>query len=135
MVLAENKHSKQNWYNWQRKQGFIEWWNEAQREYHSTTGLSHVHKAIYHNALRDTGTADRKLFVERFDQDYKPKSAQEITGFAGRRPEDSRAAIEASKARARAVQSTVKEAEQPQGDTPDIVCAGGDNDGGKVGKI
>ena len=94
------------YYRWLCKPGFQKWLDKVQKEYFETTGLSRVHKAIYDNALSNS-QADRKLFVERFDQDYKPQTGQEHTfkGYAPPEEQNYQAALERSKDRFKLVQS------------------------------
>jgi hypothetical protein len=80
------KHSRlcsvQSLYDWQKKPGFEAWLNKCHTEYFSTTGLTKVHKRVYETAL-DNSSADRKLYLERFDPGYKPQSGQtlSLTGY------------------------------------------------------
>ena len=94
--------AKTNWYNWLKKEGFIQWWNRAIEQYFSGYGICEVHAAIYRNALGNSAQ-DRKLYLERFDKDYKPTSKTEIKAHIGRRPPDTLAAIEESEAKTKAV--------------------------------
>lgn len=110
-ILDSLKASKQNWYNWQRKEGFIEWWTQAIQKYHTTTGLSHVYGAVYRRATASS-PQDAKMYLERFDKDYKPATAQEHT-FPGVVPPEAIApALERSRQRAKAVQSAVQDRPQ-----------------------
>ena len=113
-ILASLGRDKSNWYHWIKKPEFMTWWNQAVEEYFSGHGLNEVHQAIFKRAITNSPT-DAKMFLERFDKDYKPATAQEHT-FPGIRPPDAKpsdaeiqAAIERSKARAKQVQSTCKD--------------------------
>jgi len=79
--------AKTNWYGWLKKGGFIEWWNQAVGEFFSGHGLSEVHASVFRNALGNS-PADRKLFMERFDKEYKPVSKYEVGAYTGERPPD-----------------------------------------------
>lgn len=87
-----------NWYNWLKKKGFIEWWNKAIQEYFTGHGLSEVHSAIYRRALGNS-SQDAKIYLERFDKEYKPTTKEEHSFPGLRPPEDAQAAIERSKER------------------------------------
>jgi len=104
-ILKELGHSKQNWYDWhKRKEGFADWFNTVITEYHSRFGLHDVYNAIYREALKNSAQ-DRKLYLERFDDKYRPKSEQEIKASVGRRPPDSSEAIELSDYKLKQLQS------------------------------
>lgn len=107
-ILRANGRSATNWYRWQEKEGFIEWWTAAQAEYHSRLGLGDVHKAIRRRALGNS-PQDAKLYLERFDKEYKPTTAQEHKFPGLEPPEDLPGAIERSKERAKLVASEVVE--------------------------
>ena len=64
--------------------------------------MSEVHKSIYNNALGNS-QADRKLFLERFDTDYKPTIKTEHDFNIGQRPPED--AINRSKERIKQVES------------------------------
>ena len=104
-ILKETGHSTRNWYNWiYSKPGFIDWWNKVIADYHANYGLSDVYNAIYREALKNSAQ-DRKLYLERFDDKYRPKSEQEIKASVGRRPPDSIEAIEMSDYKLKQLQS------------------------------
>jgi hypothetical protein len=75
-----------NWYSWQKKPGFTQWFLDQRNRYHCTVGVADVHDAILKNALADSA-ADRKLHLERFDPAYKPKNEQSFV-FVGSKPRD-----------------------------------------------
>lgn len=85
-VLEAMGKSKQNWYYWLKRAGFIKWFLNYQQNFYKTFGLANVHNSIYTHAIKDS-PPDRKLYVERFDKEYKPKTEQQIA-FVGTRPED-----------------------------------------------
>jgi len=97
-----------NWYNWLKKNGFMQWWNQAIEEYFTGHGLSEVHSAIYRRALGNS-SQDAKIFLERFDKEYKPTTREERTFPGLEPPEDIPGAIERSKERAKLVASEVIE--------------------------
>ena len=103
-ILSSLGSSKQNWYNWQVKDGFAQWWTRACAEYHENIGLSHVHAAIYRRAVGNS-PQDAKLHLERFDKQYKPTTGTEVKFPGIAPPEDLQGALERSKARQ--IESTV----------------------------
>lgn len=105
-LKAQGK-DKSNWYKWQAKEGFNLWWTKNIETFHTSTGLSRVHNSLYQAALMPGGATDRKLYLERFDKDYKPATSQEYTFPGLRPPDDTQAAIERSRERARQVASEV----------------------------
>lgn len=86
LLLEELGTSRQNWYNWQKKEGFTKWFLKMQENFHKTLGLANVHQSIYKHAIKES-PPDRKLMLERFDESYKPKVEQQFT-FVGTRPDD-----------------------------------------------
>ena len=76
-ILKSIGKSDVNWYVWQQKPLFKQWWSMACADAMKATVLPQVHKAIARRALTDS-SADAKLFLERFDQEYKPTTKQEI---------------------------------------------------------
>ena len=104
-IIVELGHDRTNWYNWQKKQLFTKWWSQSCEEFHQKTGLYNVHSAIYRRAI-DNSPQDAKMYLDRFDPNYKPATAQEHS-FAGVvPPEDIAGAVERSKARAKALTSS-----------------------------
>lgn len=87
----------QNWVNWQKKRGFTDWFLKRRDSFHRQVGLPNVHTKIYVEAMKDS-VQDRKLYLERFDKDYKPKTEQSMV-FAGSRPIDidEKSAVEQSR--------------------------------------
>lgn len=77
-ILSSFGNSKQNWYNWHKKEGFAEWWNKATEDFHANIGLAGVYNAIYRRA-KGNSPADAKLYLERFDKEYKPGTKQDHT--------------------------------------------------------
>lgn len=77
----------QNWNSWQKRAGFTDWFLDFKEKYHETIGISDVHEAIYQQAFKENGSADRKLYLERFDKGYKPKSDNTFV-FVGSRPQE-----------------------------------------------
>ena len=70
------------YYRWHQIEGFRRWWNDQTERYFSRM-LPRVLSAIYKGAIEDGAGgnhADRKLFLERFDAGYAPKSRQEVAG-------------------------------------------------------
>lgn len=102
-ILEKLGHSRRSWYYWLEKPLFQKWWEQACEEFFSKTGLYKVHSALYRYALLPNSPQDRKMYLDRFDPNYKPATAQEHT-FAGIvPPEGIAAAVERSKARAKAL--------------------------------
>jgi len=103
MILSEDGHSKQNWYNWiYRKPGFMTWWNKVITDYHANYGLADVHNAIYRRAIGNS-PQDAKMFLERFDDDYRPTSKTEMELTPGMRPPDLKDSQARSEAKRKAV--------------------------------
>lgn len=82
-ILKDLDKSPDNWNKWQRRDGFIDWWNGACEEYHKSIGLSSVHSHMLRRALQES-PQDAKLFMERFDPKYKPK--QSVEHYPGQQP-------------------------------------------------
>ena len=111
-LLKADGHGRQSWYDWLKKKGFIEWWNKACTDFHTNIGLSKVHLGIYRRAV-SSSPQDAKTYLERFDKDYKPTTAEEHRFPGIEPPEDIQGAIERSRERAKLVASDVVE------DSPD----------------
>ena len=110
-ILSSLGSSKQNWYNWQKKEGFTQWWKKACSDFHANIGLVNVHNAIYRRALSNS-PQDAKIYVERFDDEYKPTIKTEH----GLDEPGSRAVLDAiARSRARAVQGRVIDDSPAQG--------------------
>lgn len=75
-ILSSLGSSKQNYYNWLKKEGYTEWWDKAVADFHSNIGLAGVYNAIYRRAKGNSPT-DAKLYLERFDKDYRPATVRE----------------------------------------------------------
>ena len=101
-ILKADGHARKNWYNWTNKTGFMAWWSRSLSEFHLHTGIPEVHKAMFRRARKDS-SADAKLYLERFDKDYKPTIRTEVDIFAGRRPDDADEAVNRSKERIRVI--------------------------------
>jgi len=112
-IIVELGHDRTNWYNWQKKPLFTKWWSQSCEEFHQKTGLYNVHSAIYRRAI-DNSPQDAKMYLDRFDPNYKPATAQEhrFPGIAP--PEDIAGAVERSKARAKALTGSQDSREAPQ---------------------
>lgn len=82
-ILRGFKKKVQNWYYWQKKMGFIDWWNAACQEYHKNVGLSSVHSHMLRRATQESAQ-DAKMYMERFDPKYKPAVA--VEHYAGVMP-------------------------------------------------
>lgn len=122
-ILEELGCSKQNWYNWQRKEGFVEWWIKTIKDYHTTIGLSQVHSAVLRRAVGNS-PQDAKTFLERFDPEYKPATTREHT-FAGIMPPESvpggiDGAVERSKANAERFKPEDQAAPEPVEADPEV---------------
>jgi len=81
--------SRETYYNWMEIGAFREWWMDR-AEHHftllKTSIFSATHKAATSEKSQPRGSsADRKLFLERFDKDYMPKSRKDIN-HAGAMP-------------------------------------------------
>jgi len=104
--------SNKLWYKWLKRPHFIDWWNAAVAEYHKSTGLSDIYGDIFKFARRAVNHADRKLYLERFDKDYKPQHAEEHR-FPGIMPPDE-IETRAERSRARARQFAAKNVESKE---------------------
>lgn len=115
-LLKADGHGRQSWYDWLKKEGFIEWWNKACTDFHTNIGLSKVYMGIYRRAVSNS-PQDAKTYLERFDKGYKPTTAQEHK-FPGLEPPKDlpRAAIERSRERAKLIAASVEDrADTPRG--------------------
>ena len=100
--LTAMGHDRSNWYKWQRMEGFRQWWDKAIEEELCGGTLRKVHANLAKLAQTHRDSSTIKLFMERFDKDYKPTTKREH-GFPGIRPpdmspEEIQAAIEGSRA-------------------------------------
>lgn len=100
-ILKQEGHAVANWYKWVKRKGFLDWWGNAMDIWHKSSGLSNVHNALYRHALGNS-PQDRKTYLERFDEKYRPTTKTEIDAYPGQRPAD---AIQASQERIKAVKS------------------------------
>jgi len=81
-ACAECEIGRRTYYDWFDNPDFVQWW-QAEHERFFTLGLNEVHAAIRDGAVggkRGGNTAAQKLYLERFDAGYMPKSKQEIDG-------------------------------------------------------
>ena len=76
-LLEDLGAERTGWYRWRDSAAFVQWLTVTVQEWLGSVGLANVQKAIYRRAVRDS-SADAKLFLERFDSDYKPTTKQEI---------------------------------------------------------
>jgi hypothetical protein len=88
-VCATVGVSHQAYYKWFQTPGFVAWW-DAQIESWASRKKESVYGALINAANRSTSkdearydTAAIKLYMERFDDKYKPASRSEITGANG----------------------------------------------------
>ena len=88
-LLTKLGYCRNNWYVWQgRDPAFIEWFDSVVHSALPSDALRNVHRAMYSEALKGTAQ-DRKLFLQRFDKGYKPKSSSDSTHtFKGFIPPD-----------------------------------------------
>jgi hypothetical protein len=77
VVLQEVGGERTTWYRWRDDPAFNEWLASSCREWFGVVGLTNVHKAIYRRAVTDSPT-DAKVYLERFDGQYKPTTRQEM---------------------------------------------------------
>ncbi len=80
--------TRETYYAWMRIEGFRDWWiSEAER--HFTLQKTQVFASIFGAATgKVTGKPqgspqDRKLYLERFDKDYMPKSRKDVNVGGG----------------------------------------------------
>ena len=72
--------SRQATYQWNDCADFVRWWNRKRQEFFGAR-LDHVHGMVYARATGRSAkgsTQDAKLFLERFDGGYAPRSRQDI---------------------------------------------------------
>ena len=105
-VLKEELGSGMNlWYMWRKgSPGFIKWWNSCLAAIYSGFGVPEVWSAVKKRAIRHSDAA-AKLFIERYDAQYKPSTSQEhLHSFAGYQPTETTAELaERSRERERKV--------------------------------
>jgi len=101
-IIVELGHDRTNWYYWNKKPLFTKWWSQSCEEFHQKTGLYSVHSAIYRRAI-DNSPQDAKMYLDRFDPNYKPATAQEVSFPGIVPPEGIDGAVQRSKARAKAL--------------------------------
>lgn len=133
-ILEKLGASNKNWYNWLKKDGFIKWWNRACGDYHADIGLGRIHVAIYRRALGNS-SQDAKLYLERFDKDYKPTTGKEHTFPGLEPPADLPGAIERSRERAKMVASEAKDtiSENNSNKPPEVITPDKSGDENKEG--
>jgi len=86
-VLVGMGHNRWTWYSWLEKPLFLDWWNKSLVDnYYTKTGLMQVYEAIKRRACGNS-PQDAKTYLDRFDDDFKPQTAQEH-GFKGIEPAD-----------------------------------------------
>lgn len=107
-ILTGLGRADTNWYGWLKKDGFLDWWNQAIEEYFTGHGLREVHKAVYRRALGNS-PQDAKTYLDRFDKDFKPATKEEHSFPGLEPPKDLPGALERSKERAKLVASEVVE--------------------------
>ena len=117
LILEEMGKSNSNWYEWVKRADFCEWWHAAHVEYHSKTGLAGMYNAVQRRGLANS-SQDAKLYLERFDKQYKPQTTTENT-FKGFAPPDERKQIEAIETSRRMIAGEVEPARAIAGHTSD----------------
>ena len=75
--LAAMGHDRSNWYKWQKHAGFRQWWNKTIEEELTGGILQKVHTNLANLAMTQQNPSVIKLFLERFDKEYKPATRQE----------------------------------------------------------
>jgi hypothetical protein len=107
-ILKNLGYSPALWTQWNAKQKFKTYLQQAVAEIMGTGGLAEVYRAIKREALKHSAQ-DRKLYLERFDSEYRPAKELALSATtAGRRPPDQEA-IDASEAKRKAIDSRVIE--------------------------
>lgn len=86
VIREDMGHKRSLWQYWKKNPKFMKWFQAINESYHTSTGLCDVHNAIYNNAVKSS-PQDRKLYLERFDDKYKPQTSQSVS-FVGSRPLD-----------------------------------------------
>jgi len=106
-ILRALGYSVQLWYQWQHKPGFKPWLQKVVSDSMSGIRLTEVYNAIYRRAC-DNSPQDAKLFLERFDKDYKPTNKTELEfGNKGQRPPSYEQLTMSLEAKRKAVLATV----------------------------
>lgn len=78
-LCAKNELPRRTYYDWMENADFRAWWEDRQERFW-VQRLGKVREAMYRAAVAKTpigSHADRKLFLERFDKDYAPRSRQD----------------------------------------------------------
>ena len=82
-LLTKLGHSRTIWYHWRKTPGFLKWFNEVIDSGFSDK-LPQLYSALFARAVHHD-TAAAKLYIERYDEDYKPQSKtdnkHEFAGF------------------------------------------------------
>lgn len=95
------------YYKWKQVPGFIQWLQAVQNSFLKSEGLPRVYNAVLKRACGNS-PQDAKMFLERFDKDYKPVTGQEHTVTGMRPPDiDPQEAIERSRARTKGLTGQV----------------------------
>lgn len=105
-IIEKLGHAKRNWYYWLEKPLFNKWWTKACEEFFTRTGLYNVHSTLYRCALLTNCPQDRRVYLDRFDPNFRPATAQEHTFKGVIPPEGIDQAVERSRARAKALASS-----------------------------
>jgi hypothetical protein len=87
--------SRQIWYKWLDGKYFRQWWDKIIQE-KNLQRLDRLYDALYVRGLTQSDVA-AKVFIERWDNNYKPKSAQELEITPQVKPEEEQALVEAGK--------------------------------------
>lgn len=112
-ILVEGGHDRQNWYQWLQKPGFQDWWSKTiVEQFHTKTGLLQVYDAVHRRACGNS-PQDAKTFLERFDDEYKPHTAQEhkFPGIVPKSEDELREAEELRKRRMAEIEAETKQIE------------------------
>lgn len=75
-ILTALGHDRSNWYKWKVMKGFNEWWQTAIEEELRGDTLSKVHVNLARLAMTHRDSSTIKLYLERFDDEYKPSLRQ-----------------------------------------------------------
>ncbi len=121
MLLKVMGHDRSNWYKWGNLQGFKGWWSRALEDQLTGDTLRRVHLNLAKLAQTQRDSSIIKLFLERFDKEYKPATRLEHSAAETANDRQIQAAIERSQERGR--QTRAKQVESRVKDTANSLPA------------
>jgi hypothetical protein len=83
IVLCKGIVARNTFYRYLRKSAFAEWWAGEAQSYFARY-LPEVYASMYEAATQPVrGTADRRLFLKRFDKHFQPGARVEVDATPG----------------------------------------------------